>query len=617
MRHIFLTLGLLIPLLSFAQETSALKEYSYTELVDMIQAEEDTIFRLSDAKIFFEPTTDSLFLINRGDTRYTTVDKGLRKDTLHIKKVIDLRNVEFEISIINKGTRMWVGFSKVKFHKQILLSNPRGLVISESKFEEGLLFGQEPDLLVDLERGFNDYIYINESEFSGPSINLYLGENNQAFFTFNKNIVEIGDFGLFNRGHGSQDFNSNQINAEHITLVHEFSSSQERASLEMLNNTLIASHPLFVLNTSNLNSVQVAKNKWQSTYVSMDIDDFTAKSIWFKWDQFQEKVIDSRMFRTWMKPEGLSPFARNGFIPETKKLNRAVSTIYTDRNVNYYIDTVRIQDVDVFNAEQALKGKFYDFYKGRHDISAANAVYIEIKDLETQRLKYLYEESPSFKTYFKWRINQFLKIFSAYGTEPERAIVFSVWVILAFALVYLFFPNHWDSHGKDRILHRYQFFFKYLNKDAGMHDVYLDGKKDELAHYDGFKNFFIENGKTVPKFFLATALPLYRWSTASTRSSSWFLRKIDIFKGKWADLPAPQRAAKTVLLTLAFAIALTYDILIKMLNALMLSINTFTTLGFGEIPIKGLPRYLAIVQGFIGWFMLTIFSVSLISQLLN
>ena len=41
------------------------------------------------------------------------------------------------------------------------------------------------------------------------------------------------------------------------------------------------------------------------------------------------------------------------------------------------------------------------------------------------------------------------------------------------------------------------------------------------------------------------------------------------------------------------------------------------TLGFGEIPIKGLPRYLAIIQGFIGWFMLTIFSVSLISQLLN
>lgn len=32
-------------------------------------------------------------------------------------------------------------------------------------------------------------------------------------------------------------------------------------------------------------------------------------------------------------------------------------------------------------------------------------------------------------------------------------------------------------------------------------------------------------------------------------------------------------------------------------------------LGFGvdEIPIKGLHRYLAIIKGFIGWFMLTIF----------
>lgn len=258
-----------------------------------------------------------------------------------------------------------------------------------------------------------------------------------------------------------------------------------------------------------------------------------------------------------------------------------------------------------------------DGYQKRGDQDSYNKCYVELKDIETRRLAFLYRENPTFKSYFTWKINQFLKIFSAYGTEPARAIIFSMYVIIAFALVYLFFPNHWDSHGKDRILHRYQFFFKYLNKDAGMHDVYLEGKQDELAHYDGFKNFFIENGKTVPKFFLATALPLYRWSTASTRSSSWFLSKIDIFRGKWADLPAPQRAAKTVLLTLAFAIALTYDIIIKMLNALMLSINTFTTLGFGEIPIKGLPRYLAIIQGFIGWFMLTIFSVSLISQLLN
>jgi hypothetical protein len=62
---------------------------------------------------------------------------------------------------------------------------------------------------------------------------------------------------------------------------------------------------------------------------------------------------------------------------------------------------------------------------------------------------------------------------------------------------------------------------------------------------------------------------------------------------------------------------LVFDVFVKFLNALTLSINTFTTLGFGEIPTSGIPRYLCILQGFIGWFMLSIFSVALISQLLN
>ena len=167
-------------------------------------------------------------------------------------------------------------------------------------------------------------------------------------------------------------------------------------------------------------------------------------------------------------------------------------------------------------------------------------------------------------------------MFSAYGTEPARAIIFSLYVILIFALIYLFFPNSWDSHGKHRIIHRYTFFMKYLNRNQGIHEVYLEAKL-----------------------------------TVSV------LSRFDVLKGTWQEVPPAHRWWKLILLIGAFLLALAWDVLIKILNALMLSINTFTTLGFGEIPIKGLPRYLAIIQGFIGWFMLTIFSVSLISQLLN
>ena len=156
-----------------------------------------------------------------------------------------------------------------------------------------------------------------------------------------------------------------------------------------------------------------------------------------------------------------------------------------------------------------------------------------------------------------------------------------------------------------------------MNKKAGIHEVYLDEKKEELLEYHEFKEMVQSSGKTVPKFFSTTALPLYKWAISSTKLSVTLLRRIDILEGNWQDLPEKKRFWKKVLLISVFSLVIIYDIIVKVLNSLMLSINTFTTLGFGEIPIKGFPRYLAIIQGFIGWFMLTIFSVSLITQLLK
>ena len=156
-----------------------------------------------------------------------------------------------------------------------------------------------------------------------------------------------------------------------------------------------------------------------------------------------------------------------------------------------------------------------------------------------------------------------------------------------------------------------------MKSNSGIHEVYLDDKNDQLMEYEEFKKFIENSNKTIPAFFTVTALPLYKWAISSTKLTAAFLHKIDIINGSWNDLPSGKRFWKLILLIGAFLVAVTYDIFIKILNSMMLSINTFTTLGFGEIPIKGLPRYLAIIQGFIGWFMLTIFSVSLISQLLN
>jgi hypothetical protein len=56
--------------------------------------------------------------------------------------------------------------------------------------------------------------------------------------------------------------------------------------------------------------------------------------------------------------------------------------------------------------------------------------------------------------------------------------------------------------------------------------------------------------------------------------------------------------------------------LLSFVNAFTLSLNAFVTLGFGNIPTKGIARYVCVLEGFIGWFLLSIFTVALINQAL-
>lgn len=57
-------------------------------------------------------------------------------------------------------------------------------------------------------------------------------------------------------------------------------------------------------------------------------------------------------------------------------------------------------------------------------------------------------------------------------------------------------------------------------------------------------------------------------------------------------------------------------LLMSLLNAVALSMNAFITLGFGNIPTTGIARYMCIVQGMLGWFLLSLFTVALLNQVL-
>lgn len=172
-----------------------------------------------------------------------------------------------------------------------------------------------------------------------------------------------------------------------------------------------------------------------------------------------------------------------------------------------------------------------NIFKLHGDQVSINGCFSELKDIQGEYYKSLYIKSGGFKNYFSWKINRLLKFYSNHGTDPALAIVISIYIILAFSIIYFFFPSDWDITSKSKLI-------------------------------ANFRDFVTKNDKGYFK-------PLLK-------------------------------------VILGFTISLT--------NSITLSLNAFTTLGFGNIPTHGLARYICIVQGFIGWFLLSIFTVALINQ---
>ena len=610
-KQLFFLGFILISFLSFSQETS-FKTYSHTELFEMIATEKDTIFKLNDAIIEFDAKTDSIYA-----TQYNNVTQEaefIRTDTIIINKALEFNNVHFEHSAL--WPYLTGVFNHIKFNKPVSFVNTSTLslynCVFKDKFEirngDEATEGQKH--LDKVWSVFSGMIVFHETKFE-KSPYLVLRFENHELYTWlsithchfsnsdeNKSVIIILAYFF------SVEFKNNFFDGkERISL--RFDNIKE---LDVSYNDFNEFLPTFDLeNFEESYDVSIMENEMGGR-VSFSVDALSPNFV-IPWQQLDSKILS---------PEGYEFYAKELNIEAGGKEYDWYNLTKNDSiQKDYFVNKRYLKYKNSYKKEIQLLAKFRNFYEEQHDAEEANLVYMELKNLETERLKFLYKSDPAFKNYFKWKINQFLKIFSDYGTEPSKAIVFSIYVILAFAFIYLFFPNTWDSHGKNRILDRYTFFIKYMNKKAGIHEVYLDEKKEELLEYDEFKTMVESSGKTVPKFFTITALPIYKWAVSGTKLSVSLLRKIDFLEGNWEDLPEKKRLWKKALLIGAFCVVLIYDIFIKMLNALMLSVNTFTTLGFGEIPIKGLPRYLAIIQGFIGWFMLTIFSVSLITQLLK
>ncbi|MCB0409036.1 MAG: two pore domain potassium channel family protein, partial [Flavobacteriales bacterium] len=300
-----------------------------------------------------------------------------------------------------------------------------------------------------------------------------------------------------------------------------------------------------------------------------------------------------------------------------RMLSNKVNFYINDSTLYHAITDEELADEKLYNSYITAYKKFFSVYKNKGDLKSSNTCYAEMKDVETRRLKYLYEHEGGIDNLLNYQLNVFLKYFAEYGTSPIKSIKISGWVILIFAFFYFFFYSDWDRINRKFLINRGEKLISYFRSEQKLEDLYSEKHKEDINTYSQFKENLKESKTEVPFFFMLFLKPLYWISVIKHQFNSFLYKRVEFLQGRWVDLSAGK---KTLVGTATFVTILTYGlylVAVRSLNSLILSINTFTTLGFGDIPVVGVSRYVAILEGFLGWFLLSIFSVSLISQILQ
>ncbi len=270
-----------------------------------------------------------------------------------------------------------------------------------------------------------------------------------------------------------------------------------------------------------------------------------------------------------------------------------------------------------YKAMLSVFAKLQTLYKYMGDSESDDLCYVDKKTLETLRKRHEYFEKPNINTWFEWRVNEFLAFFCSYGTDPVRSLIYSLYVVLLFALFYIFFPSERDNLSISRLRAKLEKIGSYLSSDLSLDDVQFEDRRHQIKKAELLNQSLRKYKENMPDFISFFVKILYSVNTAYYFMLKKFYRITDFAPGKWTTLSASRRAFAITTLALYFGWYFSLGLLMRLLNATALSMNAFITLGYGEIHAKGVSRYMAVLEGVIGWFLLSIFSVSLISQILE
>ncbi|MGB0979194.1 MAG: hypothetical protein ACPGVV_07340 [Croceimicrobium sp.] len=261
-----------------------------------------------------------------------------------------------------------------------------------------------------------------------------------------------------------------------------------------------------------------------------------------------------------------------------------------------------------------------NLYRTQGNLADANELEVLLGDLRLRRYRLDYKANPRLETYFNWKVNNFMRVFTAYGTNPILAILYSLRIIFIFALFYMLFHNQWDINTQGKLASRLRLILNYFRskEDLSVHYEKEFGKynKDSKDQKE-LEQAYHRSANKVPPFFLKLTELYFKYLNLKPNLRRAFLERTEMLSGTWLSLPAGRQYWVAFALSTWFSLYLLWFVSAKFLNALALSVNAFTTLGFGYIPTEGISRYVLILEGLLGWLMMSIFSVTLIGQIIG
>ena len=272
-----------------------------------------------------------------------------------------------------------------------------------------------------------------------------------------------------------------------------------------------------------------------------------------------------------------------------------------------------------FNDLMSAYNKFNTLYHDRGDIISANASYVEIKDIETRKQAFEQTVNPSRNNLINYKLNVFLRFFSDYATNPGKSLEYSIYMILLFAFMYMFTFSRWDGMNYSYYLSQLNRFTEYVADDLPIEDVFKK-KKDPIAkEIKLLKKKYIELGKDMPRILKLFGGPLHFLGKFRYDVLPGLIRFFNFQPEKWKNITGFKRVWAGFLIMLIVILFSVYVLVVRFFNSLIMSLNSFVVIGFGSLPEEDstIAMYLSIIEGIIGWFLLTIFTITLLSQVLQ